>query len=51
MEAHSLQPSDPNSTAALEAAKRMTFSHPPASGGRPQQHFVFLIEKFVAALP
>jgi hypothetical protein len=48
-EAHSLQPSDPNSAAALDAAKRMNFPHPAAAGGRPQQHFVFLIEKFVAS--
>jgi hypothetical protein len=48
VEAHSLQPADPNSAAALEAAKRMSFSHAAAAGGRPQQHFVFLIEKFVA---
>jgi hypothetical protein len=49
VEAHSLQPSDPNSAAALEAAKRMTFSHPTLAGGRLEQHFVFLIEKFVAS--
>lgn len=49
VEAHSLQPSDPNSEAAVEAAKRMNFSHPAPRGARPQQHFVFVIEKFVAA--
>jgi hypothetical protein len=49
VEAHSLQPADPNSAAALEAAKRTNFSHPAAAGSRPQQHFVFLIEKFVAS--
>jgi hypothetical protein len=48
VEAHSLQPSDPNSAAAVEAAKRMNFSRPAAAGGRPEQHFAFVIEKFVA---
>lgn len=42
VEAHSLQPSDPNSQAAVEAAKRMNFSTPPQRGARPQQHFVFV---------
>jgi hypothetical protein len=49
VEAHSLQPSDPNSEAAVEAAKRLNFSHPAPPGARPQQHFVFVIESFVAA--
>jgi hypothetical protein len=52
VEAHSLQPSDPNSQAAVEAAKRMTFSRtttPAARPARPQQHFVFVIEKFVSS--
>ncbi len=48
VEAHSLQPSDPNSQAAVEDAKRMNFSSP-SVGARPQQHFVFVIEKFVSA--
>lgn len=48
VEAHSLQPSDPNSQAAVEAVKRMNFSRPLAPGERPQQHFVFVIEKFVS---
>jgi hypothetical protein len=48
VEAHSLQPSDPNSQAAVEAAKRMKFSTPAPRGERPQQHFVFIIEKFVS---
>ena len=42
-EAHSLQPSDPNSQAAVEAAKQMNFSFPPPLGPQPQQHFVFVI--------
>jgi hypothetical protein len=49
VEAHSLQPSDPNSQTAVEAAKRMNFAHPSPAGSRPEQHFVFVIEKFVAA--
>jgi hypothetical protein len=48
-EAHSLQPSDPNSQVAVEAAKRMNFFYPTPPGARPQQHFVFVIEKFVAS--
>lgn len=49
VEAHSLQPSDPNSQAAVNAAKRMHFSKPASPGARPQQHFVFVIEKFVSS--
>jgi hypothetical protein len=49
VEAHSLQPSDPNSQAALEAVKQMNFSRPVLPGTGPQQHFVFVIEKFVSA--
>jgi hypothetical protein len=49
VEAHSLQPSDPNSQAAVEAAKRMNFAGPAPLGVRPQQHFVFVIEKFVSS--
>jgi hypothetical protein len=48
VEAHSLQPSDPNSEGALEAAKKMNFIHRARTGGRPQQYFVFVIEKFAA---
>jgi hypothetical protein len=48
VEAHSLQPSDPNSHAAVEAAKRINFPHPTPLGARPEQHFVFVIEKFVS---
>jgi hypothetical protein len=43
-EAHSLQPSDPASQAAVAAAQKMTFTPPPQSGARPRQHFVFVIE-------
>jgi hypothetical protein len=48
VEAHSLQPSDANSQAALDDAKLINFSVPAARGARPQQHFVFVIEKFVS---
>jgi hypothetical protein len=49
VEAHSLQPSDPNSRAAVQAAKRINFAHPTPLGTRPEQHFVFVIEKFVSS--
>jgi hypothetical protein len=49
VEAHSLQPSDPNSRAAVEAAQRMNFSSPMPAGMRPEQHFVFVIEKFISS--
>jgi hypothetical protein len=49
VEAHSLQPSDPNSAAAVEDAKRIRFNSPKAAGTPPEQHFVFVIEKFAAA--
>ena len=49
VEAHSLQPSDPNSQAAVEAAKQINFSNPTPIVSRPQQHFVFIIEKFVSS--
>jgi hypothetical protein len=49
VEAHSLQPSDPNSPAAVEAAKRMNFFNPAPRGARPQQHFVFVIDKFAVS--
>jgi hypothetical protein len=48
VEAHSLQPSDPNSQAALEDAKGIDFAPTIAPGTAPRQHFVFVIEKFVA---
>jgi hypothetical protein len=49
VEAHSLQPSDPNSQVAVEAAKRMNFSRPAPRGAYPEQHFAFVIEKFVSS--
>lgn len=50
VEAHSLQPSSPDSTAAVEAAKEMSFSRPSPAGLNevPQQHLVFIIERFVS---
>lgn len=48
VEAHSLQPSDPNSQAALEDAKQIDFTPSTPSGAAPRQHFVFVIEKFVS---
>jgi hypothetical protein len=48
-EAHSLQPSDPNSEAAVEDAKQMNFAPLSRGGGHPQQHFVFVIEEFVSS--
>ena len=48
VEAHSLQPSDPNSQAAVEDAKQIDFSPLTPPGAPPQQHFVFIIEKFVS---
>jgi hypothetical protein len=47
VEAHSLQPSDPNSEAAIKDAKAIDFSPSMPAGSPPQQHFVFVIEKFV----
>ncbi len=47
VEAHSLQPSDPGNDGG-ETAKRMGFNIPTAPGARPQQHFEFIIENFVA---
>jgi hypothetical protein len=49
VEAHSLQPSDPNSQAAVEGAKQLSFSQPTPIGAPPQQRFVFVIEKFVSS--
>jgi hypothetical protein len=49
VEAHSLQPTDPNSQAAVEAVQRMNLSYPAPPGARPEQHFVFVIEKFISA--
>jgi hypothetical protein len=49
VEAHSLQPSDPRSAAAVEAASHMSFPEPPMLGRpRPpaQQHFEFVFVSF-----
>jgi hypothetical protein len=46
VEAHSLQPSDPNSNEAIEAAQQMTFAYPALLAPPPQQHFVFVIQEF-----
>jgi hypothetical protein len=48
VEAHSLQPSDPNSAAALKDAKSINFSALTPAGSPPQQHFVFVLEKFIS---
>jgi hypothetical protein len=48
VEAHSLQPSDPNSQAAVEDAEQINF-FPTPPGAHPQQHFVFIIEMFVSS--
>lgn len=45
VEAHSLQPSDPNSQAAVDAAKKMSFSRPATAA--PQQYFAFILARFV----
>jgi len=47
VEAHSLQPSDPNSATAVKDAEAIDFSPSMHAGAPPQQHFVFVIEKFV----
>ena len=48
VEAHSLQPSDPNSQAAVDDAEQINFSPATLLGAPPQQHFVFVIEQFVS---
>ena len=48
VEAHSLQPSNPNSQVAVEDAKGIDFSPLTPTGAPPQQHFVFVIEKFIS---
>jgi len=48
VEAHALQPSDPNSQAAVEDARNIDFSPLTPAGTPRQQHFVFVIEKFVS---
>jgi hypothetical protein len=49
MEAHSLQPADPNSATAVDAVRRMKFARPVLPGIPPQQYFVFVIGRFEAA--
>jgi hypothetical protein len=49
VEAHSLQPSDPNSQAAVQDVEGMNLSYPAPPGARPEQHFVFVIEKFISS--
>jgi hypothetical protein len=46
MEAHSLQPANPNSALAISAAKQMSFSRSTPTGDQPQQYFVFVFESF-----
>lgn len=48
VEAHSLQPSDPNSQAAVEDAMKIDFSPQTPAGAPRRQHFAFVIEKFIA---
>ncbi len=48
VEVHALQPSDPNSQAAVEDAAKIDFSPLTPAGAPPRQHFVFVIEKFVS---
>jgi hypothetical protein len=47
-EAHSLQPSDPNSDAAVQAAKQTTFPDTTPLGPQPQQHFVYVFEQYAS---
>jgi hypothetical protein len=49
VEAHSLQPSDPNSDAAVAAVRQMSFARAARPGTQPQQHFVFVVGSFVGA--
>lgn len=46
VEAHSLQPADPNSQAAIDAARQMNFASMSANATRPQQHFAFIVARF-----
>lgn len=48
VEAHSLQPSDPASNAALMDAEAIDFSPLAPVGAPPEQRFVFVIEKFLS---
>jgi hypothetical protein len=47
-EIHSLQPSDPNSQAAVEYAKTLPIQTPVTAQGGAEQHFEFVLVKFVA---
>lgn len=49
VEAHPLQPSDPNSQAAIEATQKIGFSGTPSPSAHPQQYFVFVIERFASS--
>jgi hypothetical protein len=49
VEAHSLQPSDPNSEAAVADARSIDFSPTIPAGAAPQQHLVVVVERFVSA--
>jgi hypothetical protein len=48
-EIHSMQPSDPNSQAAVAFAKTLPFRTPVTPAGGAEQHFEFIIVKFVAS--
>jgi hypothetical protein len=50
VEAHSLQPDDPNSEAAVNAAGEMNFLRPTPGmvGPPPQQHFAFVFVRFAS---
>lgn len=49
VEAHSLEPSNPNSAAAVLDAKQMSFPRTAPAGDQPQQYFVFIFERLAAA--
>jgi hypothetical protein len=48
IDAHSLQPSDPNSQAAVDAVKQMKFAAQDSAGGPPQQRLIFVVENFAS---
>lgn len=48
VEAHSLQPANPNSEAAVDAVRQMNFARPALPGTLPEQHFIFIIGRFLA---
>jgi len=50
VEAHSLQPADPNSDAAVKDAESIDFSPALGASAVPQQRFVFVIESFPVEL-